>query len=221
MKTNRTLILTLCLLIAASIFFWQPQPQPTHCFYPHDDYETNLFFSTAALYDSVAVPGKPPTVGLDLGPYPSDLQAERTEERFSPMTITGNCTTLRMIEKSNDGFGGNRKWLCNPDSLTRNSVVFSIGSNGDFGFEETIAEICHGCKIFTFDCFSPAPKDKKPSTFVPLCVGSHKDSKFRTLRQLTEIVNVNHIDILKIDAEGAEWDVLPQILNEFRPQQFV
>lgn len=41
--------------------------------------------------------------------------------------------------------------------------------------------------------------------------------RFYTLRRLMEMNGHDHIDILKVDVEGAEFEVLDQIIDDFGP----
>lgn len=166
-----------------------------------DEWYVQLYYAASALLDSVAVRGKPSPVGMDLGTYPSDLGGIRTEERFLPMKVTMNCSHIE-------------HGVCNPHTLTSSSVLFFIGTDE--------ARPCQTCKIFIFDCFSGPPTIPNAG-FVPLCAGSENRGMYRTVPELAKEMKVDHIDLMKIDVEGAEWDILPRMLAEriMLPQQLL
>lgn len=125
----------------------------------------------------------------------------------------------------NMGEGG--KWVCNPSSLQRRKssgepcLVYSVGSNGQFDFEQSVLDnISPTCEVHVFD---PGPTDKKPPAFVKhvpkprnviyhrLALGVDGERVQGALaKPLSEIVmELGHagrtIDIFKIDCEGCEW----------------
>ena len=118
------------------------------------------------------------------------------------------------------GDGG--KWICDPyrvwrkqyalgadGKLHRPPLVYSVGSNNDWGFEESILAdgTCPYCEIHTFD-HTMDPSDKKPSAVTFHKVGlSPKPSADSLLKPLPQIVKeLQHdnrrIEIFKIDCEG-------------------
>ncbi|KAL4855471.1 hypothetical protein ACK3TF_004002 [Chlorella vulgaris] len=145
-----------------------------------------------------------------------------------------------------DGDGG--KWLCplddglgnetlaaalvpaDPPPPTRNQsscIVYSVGSNNQFDFEEAMLKL--GCSVHTFDCFSPgtpASLMEGRHFFHRVCshaatvtalfdscslghVNYEKDGRvFQTLDTVLKANDHSHIDILKIDIEGYEFEVL-------------
>ena len=103
------------------------------------------------------------------------------------------------------GDGG--KWVCDPHHFLMQDrcVVYSVGSNNEFSFEEAIHRFNPQCEIHTFD---PSPPSKKP-TFVhfhPWTLGStdsFADSTF-TVQTMMHHLGHNNITILKADCEGCE-----------------
>ena len=196
-----------------------------------EDWYSDLLPSTQNLLALAHEPEKPPTIGLDLGPYPSDLGGSLTAKRFDPMAVNAICGNLDTLSESlgAGGAGGNQKILCSLSTLkATDCVVFSIGSNNAWGFEIGVSAALPHCKIFTFDCFvehTGVPTQiQKTTTFLPLCAGNTRHgNQFRDLEGVAKEVGVDHIDILKMDAEGAEWDLLPHFLtkqNHLLPFQF-
>ena len=108
------------------------------------------------------------------------------------------------------GEGG--KWVCNPSSLHNSAecLVYSIGSNNDFRFEEAILDVSRDCEIHVFDhtVKNPSKKPRKVH-FHPWGLASVTDAT-KNLKTLADIVaELGHtgkkISILKIDCEGCEW----------------
>ena len=133
------------------------------------------------------------------------------------------CQHERKIGPLGDG----GKWVCDPHRIDKdNCIVYSVGSCGDFSFEEAVfKDISKSCEIHTFDII----KEKGGMDFAKLGkeagvefhhygLGkpSETDTKSQTLeipnlKPLKEIISeLKHegmtIDILKIDCEGCEWD---------------
>jgi Methyltransferase domain len=108
-----------------------------------------------------------------------------------------------------DSDGG--KWLCGIQKLSPGCNIYSLGSNGDFTFEESML-VSTPCTIHTFDCtLSSAPN--VPSgriKFYSTCVGASDsgDDRFKTLPTIMKELGHSSVDLLKIDIEGYEHDIL-------------
>jgi hypothetical protein len=111
------------------------------------------------------------------------------------------------------GDGG--KWICDPERIRQRKnfgeercLVYSVGSNGDFSFEESVlSEISKDCEVHTFDPME-AGKWKTPShvQYHSVALGMKQPAK-----PLAELVKeLGHtgrrIDLFKIDCEGCEWE---------------
>lgn len=109
------------------------------------------------------------------------------------------------------GDGG--KWVCNPRHLlSRGSdcIVYSIGSNGDYGFEEFVhEEISPDCKIFTVDQNDWNHYTSHPPppyvTYVTHRIGPLPDTPVHQIVEKLGHTNKT-IDLFKIDCEGCEWE---------------
>ena len=99
------------------------------------------------------------------------------------------------------GDGG--KHVCDPSCLLNkpDCVVFSIGSNNDFSFEEAIMPFCP--IIHTFDHTVAKPTPPPGVIFHSVGVGRRPYLNFHDLLVLA---NVSIVKILKIDIEGSEFD---------------
>jgi hypothetical protein len=99
-------------------------------------------------------------------------------------------------------------------------VVFSIGSNNQFEFEESVHEAFpSSCTIHTFDCTValPTPPQEVPLQFHKVCLGARKESidgkAFASLHDMVEMTGGSQPTLLKMDIEGWEWVALVQIME--------
>lgn len=97
-------------------------------------------------------------------------------------------------------------------------VVYSIGSNNEFSFEERVRFVAPGCEIHTFD---PTVKetgegkrfyDQYHDTYGLGGIDSDQGRfPIRSIESIMKELNHNYIDFLKVDVEGYEWDFLQQV----------
>lgn len=124
------------------------------------------------------------------------------------------CLDERRIGRWGDG----GKWVCDPRRIVAKAeaghgcLVYSVGSNNDFSFEESILrDISPACEIHTFDPTigdRPAkPLADEQITFHPWGLSNKNDGKYKTLQTIMQDLDHGNreIDILKIDCEGCEW----------------
>ncbi|CAF0782653.1 unnamed protein product [Rotaria sp. Silwood1] len=123
------------------------------------------------------------------------------------------------------GEGDGGKWACDIEYLKSKSpcLIYSLGSDGDFQFEETVHKRLPHCSIHTIDMrYFECPKNVCKFHQIKLGDGQNKTT---TLRQLmTELNQTNfEIDILKVDIEYGEYILFHKffsnnILNQsFKP----
>ncbi|KAI8916814.1 methyltransferase domain-containing protein [Entophlyctis helioformis] len=121
------------------------------------------------------------------------------------------------LERHPDG----PKWMC-PEYLETpddsQCTVFSIGSNGDFQFEESINKfVGNKCKIYTFDCTG---NWTNPTTeFHPWCISDKNyvdpaGRHYKTLTSMMKEVGVSKIHLFKIDVEGYEFHAFRSLERE-------
>jgi len=99
--------------------------------------------------------------------------------------------------------------------------MISIGSNGQWGFEETIAKVTN-CTTHTFDCTTvgnPRKPDIDSIRFYPYCVSATnmkvEDREYMTYSKIVEQTGMTQAPALfKMDVEGFEFDVMAQMLDE-------
>lgn len=123
------------------------------------------------------------------------------------------CQHERRIGRWGDG----GKWVCDPHRITskhgsQSCLVYSVGSNNDFSFEEAILkDISPDCEIHTFDPTVGEHPSKLPAygniTFHPWGLGHEDHGAYKTLPSMIKELGhqLKEIDILKIDCEGCEW----------------
>jgi len=107
------------------------------------------------------------------------------------------------------GDGG--KWVCDPHRLSgKPCLVYSVGSNGDYSFEETVhRDIDPGCEIHTFDMHNWSHyTSRAPPEYVRYHIYTIGERPAAT--DLSMVVsNLGHfgraIDVFKIDCEGCEF----------------
>jgi hypothetical protein len=155
----------------------------------------------------------------------------RHMQAFTPST---DCPDQERV----GGFGPGAKWVCQPRQLLRpgHCVVYSFGSNLDIGFELHLQLMVAGqdrilglgsdrmCEIHVFD---PTPSVVRaargfvwpPNThFHPWGLGApgitalvlegQNITELYTLDDVMARLEHTHIDVLKIDIEGSEFDML-------------
>ncbi|CAF1054305.1 unnamed protein product [Rotaria sordida] len=111
-----------------------------------------------------------------------------------------------------NGDGG--KWICDVYRLKqlKSCLIYSLGSNGEFSFENEIKHYLPNCDIHTFDMKEFNCTDM--CTFHKVNIGSGFDGT-KTLRMIMSELNHSqrHIDILKIDVEGSEYEFFDNLFN--------
>lgn len=122
------------------------------------------------------------------------------------------------------GAGDQEKRVCDLAKLTKLSdgkcEIISLGSEGRWDFER---EIFHrtSCRVHTFDCTGtfPAPPDLRSRVFsYPYCIGAERiGGKYKPYSELLHIAGVNSAPtFFKIDVEGFEWNVFPEVFSTSR-----
>lgn len=85
-------------------------------------------------------------------------------------------------------------------------VVFSIGSNNDFSFEESIVNELPECEVHTFDHTITPKAVPSGVNFHAWGIGTEDVGSVKTLDSIMKALNIgseHSLEILKIDVEGA------------------
>ena len=141
---------------------------------------------------------------------------------YEPLWI---CPDIELVGKFHDGV----KWVCGLRRLRRGCIVYSFGSNGDDQFESDILKKTF-CKVFTFDPTMSLEQEKMLSPGVlrnfhkiglakydgMMEIGS-TEREVRSLKRIMKDLKHKRIDILKVDIEGAEYDVFEELSSSGFP----
>mmetsp|Transcript_5792 Transcript_5792/g.35963 ORF Transcript_5792/g.35963 Transcript_5792/m.35963 type:complete len:890 (+) Transcript_5792:259-2928(+) len=113
------------------------------------------------------------------------------------------------------GDGG--KWVCDPYKLNATAcLVYSIGSQNEFGFEMGIRALLPNCTVHTFDHTVEVPKPPEGVHFHSQGLSGHNGVP--PLYDLLDLKAMHGhggqtLDILKVDIEGAEYSSLLPLLD--------
>jgi len=121
------------------------------------------------------------------------------------------------------GDGG--KWVCgieryqDQDPSSPSCVLYSFGISTETNFEIEMLQTTN-CEIFAYDASVDKvigiPEEYKSRVhFFKLFGGDENTEKVTTLGEAMAKNGHDHIDILKMDVEKAEYKMIPQILSEF------
>lgn len=109
-----------------------------------------------------------------------------------------------------------------PNGRDKSCLIYSIGINNDWSFDDLMEK--YGCRVFAFDPSMKMEDHNRSSMIHFYKMGisdvdiDEKEGRKWKLRTLETIYKkLGHegriIDYLKMDIEGSEWKVLPQILK--------
>jgi hypothetical protein len=121
---------------------------------------------------------------------------------FKPSISCPPGTSLSRYGGEADG----GKWLCDFVSLKAPCTIFSLGSRGDYSFEEAMLEATE-CDVHTFDCTLPGRSLGPRHHYHERCIGKSSDNNFVTLDEAVAMVGASALDLLKMDIEEFEYDV--------------
>ena len=135
------------------------------------------------------------------------------------------CSDIELVGNFHDGV----KWVCGLRRMRKGCVVYSFGSNGDDQFESDIMKKTK-CEVFTFD---PTMTPEQESMLSPsvyknfhgLGLASYDgmmkiggiERKVRNLKTIMNDFKHKRIDVLKVDIEGAEYDVFEELYSSGFP----
>ena len=135
------------------------------------------------------------------------------------------CPDIELAGYFHDGV----KWVCGLRRMGKTCIVYSFGSNGDDQFESDVMNKS-SCKVFTFDPTMSPDKEKMLSprvwkNFHKIGLAKYDgmmqiggiERKVKDLKSIMRDLNHEHIDILKVDIEGAEYDVFDELFSSGFP----
>ncbi|KAI9341499.1 methyltransferase domain-containing protein [Obelidium mucronatum] len=138
---------------------------------------------------------------------------------YSLFPETFNCDKNFFRRIGSEGDGG--KWSCGEFFKPKENdcVAVSLGSNGQFDFEESILQHTNNqCTIYTFDCTGTWKPPHENIKFNSWCLGKDQviDGRiYKSWDTITADLGIKHVDFFKIDIEGFEWVAMPTILENW------
>lgn len=151
-----------------------------------------------------------------------DLLTDTHAQKHDRFKVFENTSAACPTELRRVGAGyGEGKMLCAvAEVLSKSNIVISLGSAGDYSFEEAIAENNMSPKFHTFDCtgsFEYSGRFADRITFHKKCIGAtdtvQHGRQFITYSTLLKQLGNPYVGLLKMDIEGYEFDVLPSVLE--------
>jgi Methyltransferase domain len=139
---------------------------------------------------------------------------------------TLSCPQAARVGADGDG----AKWTCGVENIARNAIrgdclVYSLGSNNNFDFESDLLErLGDNCEVHVFD--HTVTTWKPPSTTKNIHTHSialtseagakARGSPFKSYQEIRKMLGheTRTINIFKIDIEGSEYEVLPEVLKD-------
>lgn len=141
-------------------------------------------------------------------------------------------TLRRTNYVSQSNFDGG-KWTCGVEEMHEQCVLYSFGSNNDDFFERDVLNRNARCEIHIFDptCGTPPDswRDKYHFHSLGLCANDNttsfrindKEYPCKSLFQHMSDLNHSHVDIVKADVEGMEFELVRNWKNETRIGQLL
>jgi len=139
------------------------------------------------------------------------------QEDWPLFTPVITCPPDRPLTQYGQGDGS--KWLCKLDNeWTEGStcIIYSLGSNGDFQFENAMLSATR-CQVHTFDCTYDGHSLDQGARhhYHKWCIGVGA-GQYRTWDNITNTLRHQRVDLLKMDIEGHEFAVLASFRSEDR-----
>jgi hypothetical protein len=123
---------------------------------------------------------------------------------------------------SRENIEGGHKYACGIQNINSHPIVYSLGSNNDISFELAMLDLRPDSEIHVFELVKeniPLISPNKNIIFHNIGLGYKEDimdnsnpyRNYKSLNEMMILLNHSHIDILKMDIEGAEWSF---VMNE-------
>lgn len=156
---------------------------------------------------------------------------KHNHDRFQAFEVMGSCNQTCIGGKCR---ADKSKIACgvNENNMEAPCVVYSIGGNNKWEFEEDILKKTP-CEVHTFDCTGEKSRFVKPDhprlSFHYVCLGTkNKDAtstygEFWTLEKMQKTLGHNVIDLFKADIEGYEFPMFESwsMLTDYRSPKTV
>ncbi|KAJ3198625.1 hypothetical protein HDU82_001181, partial [Entophlyctis luteolus] len=136
--------------------------------------------------------------------------------RLFPETYSCNMNDLYSLggQSANDG----SYWICTDRIDTSNDcTIVSVGSKGWFSWElDMIKKTEAKCKIHVLDCTGDFVSPDPNIIMHKWCLGKDELINgliFKTWNTIISELKIKQVQLLKIDIEGWEWVVMPELLE--------
>ena len=196
-------------------------------------FEFNLVAEATALYDKLNLPGiKGATIWDELRPL-REPQCQGNRDCFALWKPIFSCKE-KMLLGGTGKLDGSR-FLCSSSAFATRKpcIIYSIGSNGDFDFEDSLLQATQSCTVHTFDCtmgqtgaYNKTFERKDRHFFHPWCLSAlngEPNSNYMTLDTMHKRLKHSWgtLALLKLDIEAFEHKVLGnfQKSDRFLPEQ--
>jgi len=230
-------------------------------FYDVTNEHWRLWQTIYSKHENHRYPNKPLTYHPDARADQADRRIRRNRKDYGPDSYPAwwqnnyepnfSCPFEMRVGVPMNGDGP--KWVCDPHRIVKlakarkeadpghpGCVIYSIGSNGDFGFEmgmqNTVGEgVCEfhifdpgnfehlmppGLKRATYHRWGLEKQKPRETNVVGTVTPLDKGKKFYGLIDIVELLGhkrLDVIDVFKIDCEGCEWDTYKDWLSNKVP----
>uniref|UniRef100_A0A7E5A2C7 Methyltranfer_dom domain-containing protein n=1 Tax=Panagrellus redivivus TaxID=6233 RepID=A0A7E5A2C7_PANRE len=138
-------------------------------------------------------------------------------EFYNALATEAICPNLFRVGRIGDG----GKWMCGPQFVAdweNDCVIYSFGISGDTSFEREIHGITNGkCDMVAVDLkhVEEAVRELKKigADYVETKVNNFTARDTMTIADLMKRFDHTHIDILKMDVEGSEYDIADHLFQ--------
>lgn len=124
----------------------------------------------------------------------------------------GECPAGSTMRRLGPVFEGG-KTACLSNSTTKECLIYSWGSAGDFSFEEAIHAFQPACEIHTFDCTVDPPNKPAFVKYHKWCLGTD-GTYWELIRRLNH--STRNPLLVKMDIEGWEWPFFGEYFSNAR-----
>ncbi|KAJ3072354.1 hypothetical protein HDU98_003767 [Podochytrium sp. JEL0797] len=148
--------------------------------------------------------------------------ADRVSNRqvFNAFPVTHECDGRYLKSVGGAPREDGTYWTClDRIDVSTGCNLMSVGGNGMWGWElDMISQTQGKCRIHTLDCTGDWEPPSPLITFHKWCLGGKDEvvdgKEFKTWNSVVSELKLQRLDYFKIDIEGWEWVVMPQILNQ-------
>ena len=138
-------------------------------------------------------------------PSISREQIDRLRELF-PLCVSNNTSWRRFGSIEDGGY-------LLKDDITKSDICISLGIGDNYSFDLEMARYCD--QVLMYDHTISPPHNLSPNMeFNKIGIASVESENFITIERIISNLSTENDLILKIDVEGAEWEVLESLTVE-------